>query len=106
MQLKLAIHRITTIRFGSRTSLDGTTLLVDAEELRRLLLEDPSLLRVEFEIVQPGESCRVFRIVVVALLVIAAGMISWTPEVSLFEIDISRHCAAICDTRQQCDFFR
>src|SRR5262245_61419821 len=59
MQLKLAIHRITTIRFGSRTSLDGTTLLVDAEELRRLLLEDPSLLRVEFEIVQPGESCRV-----------------------------------------------
>src|SRR5215831_19794215 len=58
MQLKLAIHRITTIRFGSRTSLDGTTLLVDAEELRRLLLEDLSLLRVEFEIVQPGESCR------------------------------------------------
>src|SRR5262249_17366730 len=58
MQLKLAIHRITTIRFGSRTSLDGTTLLVDAEELRRLLLEDPSLLRVEFEIVQPGEICR------------------------------------------------
>jgi sarcosine reductase len=58
MQLKLAIHRITTIRFGSKTSLDETTLVVDAEELRRLLLEDPSLSRVEFAIVRPGESCR------------------------------------------------
>src|SRR5262245_8583356 len=50
-----------------------------------------------------GESCRVFRIVVVGFLVISAGMISGTPEVSLFEIDISRHSAAICDTRQHCD---
>src|SRR5215510_1949671 len=58
MQLKLAIHRITTIRFGSRTSLDGTTLVVDREELSHLVLEDPSFSGVEFEIVQPGESCR------------------------------------------------
>src|SRR5262245_47497785 len=58
MQLKLAIHRITTIRFGSRTSLDGTTLVVDREELSRLVLEDPCFSSVEFEIVQPGESCR------------------------------------------------
>ena len=58
MQLRLAIHRITAIRFGNRTSVDGTTLVVDAEVLRRLLLEDPSLSGVEFEIVRPGESCR------------------------------------------------
>ena len=58
MQLKLAIHRITTIRFGSRTSLDGTTLVVDREELSHLVLEDPSFSGVEFEIVQAGESCR------------------------------------------------
>jgi len=58
MQLKLAIHRITTIRFGNRTSLDGTTLIVDREELGRLMLEDPSFSSVEFEIVQPQESCR------------------------------------------------
>ena len=58
MELKLAIHRITAIRFGNATSLDGTTLVVDVEELRRLLLEDPSLSGVEFEIVRPGESCR------------------------------------------------
>ena len=58
MQLKLAMHRITALRFGRRTSLDGTTLVVDAEELRRLVLEDPSLSGVEFAAVQPGESCR------------------------------------------------
>ena len=58
MRLKLEIHRITALRFGAATSLDGTTLVVDAETLRRLLLEDPSLSSVEFEIVQPGESCR------------------------------------------------
>jgi glycine reductase complex component B subunit alpha and beta len=59
MQLKLAIHRITTIRFGSRTSLeDGAILVVNTEELRRLLLEDASLSSVEFEIVRPGEHCR------------------------------------------------
>jgi glycine reductase complex component B subunit alpha and beta len=58
MQLKLALHRMTAIRFGTATSLDGTTLVVDVEELRRLLLGDPSLSGVEFEIVQPGESCR------------------------------------------------
>ena len=28
MQLKLAIHRITAIRFGAATSVDGTTLIV------------------------------------------------------------------------------
>src|SRR5262249_47656546 len=58
MQLKLAVHRITTIRFGSRTSLDGATLVVDREELSRLVLEEPSFSSVEFEIVRPGESCR------------------------------------------------
>lgn len=58
MQLKLAIHRITTIRFGPTTALDGTTLVVDGEGLRRLLLEDPSLSGVDFEVVQPEESCR------------------------------------------------
>lgn len=58
MQLKLAIHRITTIHFGSKTALNESTLVVDAEALRGLLLEDPSLSGAEFEIVQPGESCR------------------------------------------------
>lgn len=57
-------------------------------------------------IARGGESRRVLMIVVVGFLVIAVGMISRTPEVSLFEIDISGHCAAICETRQHCGFFR
>jgi glycine reductase len=58
MLLKLALHPIATIRFGATTRLDGTTLIVNVEELRKLVLKDPSLSTVEFEVVQPGESCR------------------------------------------------
>ena len=58
MLLKLAIHPITGVRFGTTTALDGTTLIVNVQELRRLVLEDSSLSTVEFEVVQPGESCR------------------------------------------------
>jgi len=58
MALSLAIHPVSAICFGERTCLEGTTLLVDAAELRRLTLEDPALAAVDFAIVQPGESCR------------------------------------------------
>jgi sarcosine reductase len=58
MQLTLQIHRITAIRFGNSTKLEGNSLLVDADELRGLLLEDGSLTAVDLEIVCPGESCR------------------------------------------------
>src|SRR5262245_6550839 len=53
-------------------------------------------------ITRGGESCRLFRIVVVIVLVIADGIISRTSEALVFEIRISRYCAAICDTRQHC----
>jgi glycine reductase len=58
MQLTLACHPITEIRFGSQTSIDGTVLVVDAAELRRLVLEDEALAAVDFDIVRPGDSCR------------------------------------------------
>jgi glycine reductase complex component B subunit alpha and beta len=58
MQLTLATHPITEIRLATDTRLDGTTLAVNAEELRRLLLENRDLANVEFEIVRAGESCR------------------------------------------------
>jgi glycine reductase len=58
MQLTLAIHPITNIRFGDRNCLDGTTLVVDKDRLRQLVLEDSSIESVGFEIVRPGESCR------------------------------------------------
>lgn len=58
MQLTLANHPITTMTFGTPARLDGTDLVIDATELRRIVLEDDSLVSVDFEIAHPGERCR------------------------------------------------
>ncbi|HEX6173531.1 MAG TPA: glycine/sarcosine/betaine reductase component B subunit [Candidatus Binatia bacterium] len=58
MRLTLEIYPITAIRFGHSTRLDGTSLNVDVEQLRALLLEDQTLTAVDLEIASPGESCR------------------------------------------------
>ena len=55
MRLTLACHPITEIRLETPTRLDGTVLVVDPEELRRLVLEDDSFTGVDFEIIRPGE---------------------------------------------------
>lgn len=58
MRLTLARHRITDIRFGNATRLDGTLLQVDPDELSRLLLADRRLKSVDLDRVSPGEFCR------------------------------------------------
>jgi sarcosine reductase len=58
MQLTLAIHPITEIRLGQATQLEATALVVNLDELRRLVLQDDSLTNIDFEIVCPGESAR------------------------------------------------
>lgn len=58
MQLTLARHTVTEICFGPQTRVDDTVLFVDAAALRRLVLEDPALAAVDFDIVRPGDSCR------------------------------------------------
>jgi glycine reductase len=58
MQLNLAIHPISEIRFGGSTRLDGTALIVNPEELRRLALDDETFESVDFAIARPGESLR------------------------------------------------
>ena len=58
MQLTLAIHPVADIQFGTRPSLDGGTLTVNGDELRNLVLEDPAIDSVSFDIARPGESCR------------------------------------------------
>ena len=58
MALTLAIHPIGQIRFGSSTCLSGSTLTVDRDEIRHLVLQDPRIESVDCEIVRPGESCR------------------------------------------------
>ena len=58
MALTLAIHSVSTVRFGDKTRLEETTLVANPDELRQLVLEDPAIESVDFEIVRPGESCR------------------------------------------------
>src|ERR671910_1018033 len=58
MQVTLARHTVTEICFGPQTRVDDTVLFVDAAALRRLVLEDPALAAVDFDIVRPGDSCR------------------------------------------------
>ena len=58
MNLTLAYHPVRTLRFSASTRLDGTTLDIDSDELRGLLLEDEALSDVTFELVAPGEDCR------------------------------------------------
>ena len=58
MQLSLARHPVTEIGFGSQTRIEDTRLIVDAGELRRLVIGDEAIAAVEFDIVRPGDSCR------------------------------------------------
>ena len=59
MELTLAIHQITDLRFGDSTYLDGSTLVVDRESLTNHLLEDSRLQSVDMDIANPGEACRI-----------------------------------------------
>ncbi|HEY1234604.1 MAG TPA: glycine/sarcosine/betaine reductase component B subunit [Candidatus Binatia bacterium] len=58
MQLTLANHPITDLKFGTPARLDGTVLIVDQVTLRQVVLEDQAFAAVDFEIVHPGEACR------------------------------------------------
>src|SRR5213594_1850362 len=58
MELTLATHPVTEVRFGTPTRLEDTTLYADTEELRQILLKDNCLREVELEFVRPSESCR------------------------------------------------
>jgi glycine reductase len=58
MQLTLARHPVMDLQFGAPARPEGTVLVVDPIELRRLVLQDESILSVEFDIARPGEPCR------------------------------------------------
>ena len=58
MQLTLANHPITDLQFGAPARLDGTVLIVDADSLCPLVLEDTAFAGVHFEIAGPSQPCR------------------------------------------------
>ena len=59
MSLTLALHPVEAMVPGAETALDGSTLRVNLDELRRQLLEDRRLESIDLEIINPGDSCRV-----------------------------------------------
>src|SRR5689334_6970296 len=58
MQLTLANHPITDLQFGAPARLDDTILVVDADSLSKVVLQDSAFVGVHFEIAHPGEPCR------------------------------------------------
>jgi glycine reductase len=59
MRLTLAVHPVSNARFGDATRLEGSTLIVDREGLRRHLLEDRRFQDMDVDIARPGEPCRI-----------------------------------------------
>ncbi len=58
---RLDLHTvdITDMRFGDTTTVGGGTLVVSAEEIAGLVLEDPRIAGVDVEIAQPGDDTRI-----------------------------------------------
>ena len=59
MRLEVGSVGVEEMELDGRTALDGRTLLVDRDEIRRLVLEDPHFADVELHVARPGESVRI-----------------------------------------------
>lgn len=62
MRLQIDWTAVAAVTTGARTRLAGRTLEIDISELRSLLETDPRLGRVQIDLAQPGESCRIVRV--------------------------------------------
>src|SRR6476620_2911606 len=85
MQLTLANHPITDLQFGAPARLDGTVLVVDADSLSRVVLQDPAFVGVHFEIARPGEPCRagpIFAVIEPRATAPAGAAVSVLAEIS------------------------
>ena len=61
MHLEVASFAVEEIEFGPRTAFDGHALVVDRDEIRQLVLEDPHFADVEVHLARPGESVRIIN---------------------------------------------
>ncbi len=61
MRLDMGTFPVSKISFDHQTRFDGM-LRVNRDELRQLVLSDPRIAKVEFEVVKPGESARVIHV--------------------------------------------
>jgi sarcosine reductase len=62
ISLDLASFPVRRAQFGSRTEYQDGQLIIDREAVRRLILRDPRIKDVRPELVHPGESARVIRV--------------------------------------------
>jgi glycine reductase len=62
MRLQHNIIEIKNIDFSGKTALSHGQLLIDREELRRLILQDTRLEKVDIELAHPGEKCRILHV--------------------------------------------
>jgi sarcosine reductase len=61
MRLEVGSIAIDALEFGARTALADHTLVVERDEIRRLVLEDPHFSAVDVHIARPGESVRIIH---------------------------------------------
>src|ERR1700716_1448790 len=66
MRLEVGSIAVGGLEFGGQTALDGRTLLVDRDEIRRLVREDPHSPDVDVRVARPGESIRIIHALDVA----------------------------------------
>ena len=59
MKLELGYVKISDLRLGAASKLEDGVLTVDAEAVRRLILEDETIADVHIDIAKPGESTRI-----------------------------------------------
>lgn len=62
--MRLELHKIAISKlvFGDTTKVEGGTLTINKDELKTLLLEDPRIVGVEFELAHPGDSTRIMPV--------------------------------------------
>jgi glycine reductase len=61
MRLEVGSFHISRIEFGVRTGVDDGTLVVNKEEVRRLVLEDSHFADVQVHLARPGELVRIIN---------------------------------------------
>ena len=62
--MRLELHKIAISKlvFGDATKVDNGTLAINKDELKALLLEDPRITGVDFELAHPGDSTRIMPV--------------------------------------------
>jgi glycine reductase len=61
MRLEVGTFQIRAIEFGARTGVAGGTLVVNQDEVRRLVLGDSHFADVQVHLVRPGENVRIIN---------------------------------------------